>query len=385
MANINRELIIVIINFVTTLLLTLGLNNLQCNDIARKPFKCKGIYSYTKKNRKSYIYFGSAIFFYTISLNSREIAGNHIGGNDAIIMYNTFLRAKRYDFFDFWPDMSYRELGYSFITWIWSTHDYDYRIFLALQYVLSIVLLIIYLKHIKYKVKDLNAFLFLGLIVCYLVYEINLQRNCMAVFIALNIYNLLIEKKYKEACILIVLGAQIHLSIIVLMPLIVVMYVYNKKKISKRMILLAEVVCMTIMVVVIPVLLQIIPLFSQYQVYFINSYNGIRQPIVIILGTIILEKTNSVKKDNEGLVIVLYYAIIVFAFSLYISMAYRILFYFMPILFILFGAKRYRGIELFQLGNCIYMIYSKILLIYGYFMFYASYYKTGGVYNFFFR
>lgn len=393
MTNFSGELIIVTLNFIVTLLLSHGLNNLQYDvikdkledwNIINNPIKKNKIYV-RNGNIKSNIYFFLATCVYVVSLSFREIAENHIGGNDAITMYKTFLRAKEYDFFTFWPGVSYREFGYSLITWIWSNSTYDYRLLLALQYALSIILFIKYLKNIKYKVKNIDSFLFLGLGVCYLLYEINLQRNCIAIFIVLNIYNLLLEKKYKSACLLTILGTQIHLSAIVLLPLIIIMYMYKEKMVSSKVLLIVEISCMVVTTLIIPILLYTVPFLKQYSSYYISGFNGIKQPIIIIIGAIILSKTNSVKKENQGLIIVLYYSIIVFAFSFYISMAYRMIFYFMPVAFILFGQMTYKGMELFQLKKCIYMAYSKMLIIYGYLMFYTNYYKTGGVYNFFFR
>lgn len=367
--------IIAVANLILSISLSKGLN-------------CKRIDFQKNAGIKKRICFLISTVLYVVFMTIRKIDIDRIGGNDSITMYRVYERVNGYLFFDIWPNLSYRELGYSWLTWWGSNNNIHYKIILMGMYIFSIYMLIIFLDNIDYTVKNPISFLALGLLVAYLLYEINLQRNCMAIFVALNVYWLWLKEKYWKGIALLLLGMQIHLSMIILVPLVFLIYCWKRKNFSLNMIFSMMLIIDGILLGAIPLAIKVIPFLQQYKKYFIKGFNGIKQPLIllVVLVFFLLPQVYRRLDDiNKGLIVILGYSMVVLPFAIYISMAYRLLFYFMPVAFILVGkAMAMQKMKIWYLYDFLQVCLSLIVVGYGYCMFYANFYLTGGVYNYVF-
>lgn len=172
-------------------------------------------------NFVSLILFCSVVVLLIFLSSFREIGdyGTHIGGYDAFGYKAFFLGKLTYTHF---------EPGYVLLNKIVRLFTGNYAIFLMLVSFFMICCMIKFLK----EIDNYNFFL-VFLLLCTYFSSFNTLRTIMAIFICLLVITKLSKNNYFAAIILALLATSLHVSSIIIFPVILLNYLFkSSKKIS---------------------------------------------------------------------------------------------------------------------------------------------------------
>ncbi|MCI9357583.1 MAG: hypothetical protein HFH59_08595 [Lachnospiraceae bacterium] len=289
-------------------------------------------------------------------------------GLDAYAYYTIFERAKL-SFKNFLL-VSNVELGYSFVAWIIKNIFNSYTIFLIFVHLFVYCAYIFFIDNIplgKNRIL-LSAVLCLDLFSVYY-----LQRNIIAVGIALIMYVQLFrnKKKLKTIILMLTLAITFHYSAVILIPICCIEFLTDQKnKLSKHKIIIIEAMAIIFTIIGSSFLNSFMSGSSKYYVYQNIGSFAVATNIVAIFVAILYLKNFRLLNDSFPVTrvmgIILLSIFLIIPLQIQYSIMYRMILFFLPIMsvMIMYIVEIYRGtrwqyaFQLFMLTYYIYRIVS---------------------------
>lgn len=235
-------------------------------------------------------------------------------------------------------DISIFEPIYTIIIWLFRQVTSDFRIVLIFVYS-SIFLLHIYL--LKYISWNKYKFGCIAIIFISMFSSLYLMRNYISVSICYVSVIMCYKKKYTKACIFASLAITFHNAALILFPMIVFNYLFDKKdKIRKTSLLFFITLCIIGTVALSTVFENFMAHSDKYFVYSQRDSHiawGVYTclAIVLIFSFIDLSKLTEISDFNKTLIISTCANTIVIPLQAQFSIMYRMNLYFIPFHFIL--------------------------------------------------
>lgn len=230
------------------------------------------------------------------------------------------------------------EPGYAIIIWFARTLSDNYSFALIIIYSIMFLFLKNLIKEISWsKYTPISIFLLLTLWLS----SFNTLRVILAIFIATSVFILLSKRKYKSALLLTIIVISIHVSSIILIPIIFIVFTIEKKSklnLSKLIsLLLIFILFFLLSINIIESLLK----GTRYEAYFYNEEimlawgTYLISFITFIFSLIKYKELIQLNKFNKVLVIILPISLTLIIIQIYFPIAYRMVLFFLPILYLL--------------------------------------------------
>ena len=268
------------------------------------------------------------------------------GANDAYAYYLNFTRAGcslKY----FMTEVTTFEPGYSLIVWIVRQVTSEYRFMLWIWHTLSFILIVGFYKKVYLKTNYLFS-VFVGLMS--LMSQFNTLRMSISVSIALYSLISMYEKRWIKALIIILCAVSMHITALIMLPVLMVVFVtYNRNNYKKSLVVILIALGIILAVGMLG-LINRIALGTAKSVYVGQSSIAWGTDLAIIVFSILcFAKFRQLKQlagINEIFMVALPVGIICIPFQWNMSMMYRMLLYFLPVIFALIPSvvKCYNGV-----------------------------------------
>lgn len=276
----------------------------------------------------------SYIIFITFSVFRKIDVG--LGGMDAI-GYKTIFNNAGGNLVDSLNRQFY-EPGYAVLIWISRTISEDYRVALFIIYSIMFILMASYIKYINFnKYSFLSIFLLLTLWLS----SFNITRVILALFLGTLVYTLLFRRKIKSALLIATLATTIHTAAVILFPIIVlVALIENRVKFKPKKLVFLIFLLTSFFLLAINIIDRII-IGTRYDVYLERAQGSMATGTYVIVAIsfiISLFKFNNLNKFssyNKTLIIILPVCLTLIPLQASISIVYRMVIFFLPILYIL--------------------------------------------------
>lgn len=255
------------------------------------------------------------------------------GGNDAIIYKERFehaniplLQSLR---------LQQNEWGYGLLIWLLRAITSDYRIVLFAVFSFSFFAMLYFIRHIKWTTYTVLSY---SLILILLITGMCLIRNILSVSIGMIVYGLIYEKKYWKAIILATIGVSIHVTSIILYPIIIMCVLLDNKKFSVGKLSLYLLLDATFLFLLMGVASTLVK-GSKYAAY--DATQGVAAATYLVFVLVLIlsfaRYKNLVEKNpfNRTLLIILATGLLCLVMQLQYSIAYRMLLFYIPITFAL--------------------------------------------------
>lgn len=205
------------------------------SDLDTDTFSCGKLAVKSRKRKSTYPIVALVLFVLTAC--TREIAPNNIGGTDAYVYEQIYSFANR-SFWEYWPSLSFTEVGASLFNWILFQVGVDYRIVLCIKNIILFEALVYLYRNIHWERNFCGKVSFF-LLVSQLFMGFNIERNIIAIYIVLNSIKQLINGKYRRCFALIILAGLIHITVFILIipTLFIFLIKYVKQKRDMMLIL----------------------------------------------------------------------------------------------------------------------------------------------------
>lgn len=293
-------------------------------------------YSYNvkkKDDRKRYIYSfffliaGYVIYIMFTVFRTIKIG---VGGVDSIAYKTIFLSAYNRRYLDFLLSTK-EEFGFKTIIWIIRLFTDDYRYVLLLFHTIAYIGMCYFIKNINNDRETLLVYIFTFLNCSYLLYMINILRSGLVVILCADVIILLLKKDYIKAIFLLFFCITIHISAVILIPVVVWLLI---KKYCKHADINRFIVLVIIMEEIALILLKRIIGSSAYYIYTNSEGISLRTYIIALLIILIIswqkkENTN-IESEND----ILKFIFICIPIQMQYSIAYRMTIIFSPLLYL---------------------------------------------------
>ncbi|WP_170169110.1 EpsG family protein [Mesobacillus subterraneus] len=227
------------------------------------------------------------------------------------------------------------EFGYATMIWLVRNFTDDYKVVLFLIYTALFLMLV---KYAKYMTRNISTLFSLFLLLALIINSFNTTRVIIAVFIGLMVYILIYKEKYVKAVILSLFALSIHISSVILLPMIAISMMLRKKMSFTRLII--WVLLTTILAFISINVVETIIGNGKYYVY-INYKEGIALQTYLIIFIVFLlsvykyRELIEINSFNKTLITILPLAFVIIPLQLKYSILYRMLLYFLPIVYTL--------------------------------------------------
>lgn len=262
-----------------------------------------------------------------IYLNAFRTIDIGIGGTDAY-GYKMFYEGKLLN--------EHFEIGYKLLVLFFRKITSNYSIFL---FFLSLIMIICLMKFLKTNCNK-KSFYLIFMLICMYFESFNVLRSILASFLSLLVLIKLNEKNYKKSILIALVCISIHVSSVILLPLIFINYLFeNENKIKKvKFIVLILLMCIASFLCCI-IMQKILANSSSYSDYLgkgqlvINVY--LFFAFIFILSIKNYDKLINFNEFNKVLIISLPISFLIFPMQLIISVLYRMIYFFLPIAYTL--------------------------------------------------
>lgn len=276
----------------------------------------------------------SYIIFVSFSIFRKIDVG--FGGTDAYEYKLKFLNANG-NFLNSIAKQAY-EPGYAFIIWFSRIISDDYRVALFLIYSIMFFLIVKFIKDISWsKYIPISIFLILTL----WLNSFNTTRAILALFIGTFVYSLLIRKKYKMAMVTGLIATSIHTASLVLFLIIAVVIIIEKKRLFSRFKLFITISGISFIFLFSIKAFEVFIKMMGYGVYldWRDGEMAFGTVIIAILSFIIgltnFSRLYNINEYNKIWLVMLPVCIPIFILQLNFAILYRMLLFFLPIMYIL--------------------------------------------------
>ena len=255
-----------------------------------------------------------------------------IGGIDAYVYKLYFLGAKT-SWIEAIEYQNY-EVGYATIIWLFRLLTDDYRFVLFFLYTFMFIVLVVFVRYITF---NMYTFLSIFLLLALIINSFNTLRVIIAVFIGMVVYIQLFKSKYLNSILLSIVAISIHISALILFPIISVHFIINKRKNISFKKLIFYVCSLSIITVVLMWLAKPIIMNSNYHIY--NNEGGIALQtyimilILFLLSVLKYKQMVNINKFNKTLITILPIGLIILPLQMEYSILYRMVLYFLPIIY----------------------------------------------------
>lgn len=164
-----------------------------------------------------------------IEVNVTSSGINSIGGIDANTYRNYFYHANCS--LNYFLKNYHGEIGFNFFLWLIYNIFGDFKVFL---FVFHSIVFVLYINFINLELKNNQKYLYLLLLSTFIFTSFNTMRNDLAILIWLNIFHLLKKKNYFVSLLLSCITLLFHSSMIIVIPVIILCYLYDMSKIATR-------------------------------------------------------------------------------------------------------------------------------------------------------
>jgi len=285
------------------------------------------------------------------------------GGNDALVYKTRFEQAN----IPLLASLKAQgwEWGYGFLIWLIRSVFSDYKAVLFLTFSFTFFSIIYFIKYIKWNIYTVLTY---SMILMLVLTQTCLMRNMLSVSIGMFVYVMVYEKKYKKAFIFSTIAVSIHISALILFPIIVMCILLDNNKFSLKKLSFYITLDVVLLFILMSVASSLVS-GSKYSVY--SSTEGIAlgtySMFLIVLFFGFLRYKNLVARNqfNRTLLITLATGILCIVLQLRYSIAYRMLLFYQPIMFALvsqlleeyqiFNFRKNGGLFLIYLGFFTYL------------------------------
>lgn len=146
------------------------------------------------------------------------------GGKDALVYKNAFEHANL-------PlleslKLQRMEWGYGFLIWLIRSAFSDYEVVLFVSFSFSFFAMLYFIKRIRWNIYTVLSY---SIILILILTQTCLMRNILSASIGMITYVLLFEKKYKKAFVVATIAVSIHISSLILFPIIIMCILLDNK------------------------------------------------------------------------------------------------------------------------------------------------------------
>ena len=286
------------------------------------------------------------------------------GGNDALVYKTRFEQANIPLLASL--KMQGMEWGYGFLIWLIRSVSSDYKAVLFVTFSFTFFSILYFIKHIKWNAYTVLTY---PMILMLVLTQTCLMRNMLSVSIGMLVYVMVYEKKYRKASIFATIAVSIHISSLILFPIIVMCILLDNEKFSIKKLSLFIILDVVLLFILMNVSSSLVN-GSKYSVY--NSTEGIALGtysmflIVLFLGFFRYKNLVARNQFNRTLLITLATGILCIVMQLHYSIAYRMLLFYQPIMFALvsqlmeeyqiFSFRKNGGLFLVYIGLFAYLV-----------------------------
>jgi len=291
-------------------------------------------YKYYNCSKKLNLFFAYIIY---ILFSVLRVIQYGYGGTDANAYKLHFMSADK-NLFKFLNE-NFFEYGFGTIVWITRLFSSNYKVMLLIWHSISFLLIVCFLK----KFKKHNISFFSLLIVTFeLFLQFNTLRQSISIALCLFMLALIYENKYIRATLVFIIACSIHLSSIILLPLLVLNWLRKRVKLEQQTIVIAGFSAFFIISSIFAkeILLKYIRQSEKYYVYVTTESNSLPIATLLIFITVFilsLIKYRCLIKNEINAVLIwslptFFIAIIMQSF---IPIFYRTVLFFTPIFIML--------------------------------------------------
>jgi hypothetical protein len=254
-------------------------------------------------------------------------------GNDAIIYKTRFEQANIPLFQSL--KLQNNEWGYGFLIWLIRAVFSDYKVVLFTIFSFTFCAMIYFIRQIKWTTYTVLSY---SMILVLVVTGMCLIRNIFSVSLGMITYGLLYEKKYKKAFIVATIAVSIHISSLILYPIIIICIILDNEKFSIKKLSFYIILSAIFLFILMGVASSLIN-GSKYSAY--NATEGVAIAtymmffIVLFLSFLRYENLVARNQFNRTLLIILATGSLCLVMQLRYSIAYRMLLFYIPITFAL--------------------------------------------------
>lgn len=255
------------------------------------------------------------------------------GGNDALIYKERFEQAN----IPLLESLKFQrmEWGYGLFIWLIRAAFSDYKVVLFATFSFTFFSILYFIKHIIWNAYTVLSY---SMILILVLTQTCLMRNMLSVSIAMLIYVLLYEKKYRKAFIFATIAVSIHISSLILFPIIIMCILLDNKMFTIKKLSFYIVLDAIFLFILMAVASNFVS-GTKYSVYTatqgvaIGTYSMFF--IVLFLSFFRYKNLVARNKFNRTLLITLATGTLVVVIQLRYSIAYRMLLFYQPIMFAL--------------------------------------------------
>ena len=255
------------------------------------------------------------------------------GSNDAYAYYLNFMNANC-SIKTFFSDITTFEPGYSFIIWVIRHLTSEYKWALWFWHTLTFVLIVNFYK--RAYLKNNNFFVvFLALVL--LISQFNTLRMSISVSIAMHSLIAMSKKNWIKAVLIILCAISIHVSAVIMIPVFLVVFITSNRKRYKRSLVITLIILGTILTIASFGIINNLTLGTDKAVYVgESSVAWGTDAAIIVFGILCFKKFNQLKQlseINETIIIALPVAFICIPLQMNMSIMYRMLLFFIPMIY----------------------------------------------------
>lgn len=329
------------------------------------PYLKKG-YSVENKLRKLIVSHQTVLVFlayvaYIVFAVSKSVMPGK-GAYDAYGYYLNFTRADctlKY----FMTEVTTFEPGYSFAVWIVRQVTSDYRFMLWIWHTLTFILTVGFYKKVYLK-NNYMLVIFVGLTL--LISQFNTLRMSISIAIALYSLFAMYKNNWIKAVIIILCAASIHISALIMVPVFIVVFIVSNINNYKKSLVFTLIGLGIILTIAMFGIINRFALGTAKSVYVGQSSIAWGMDLAIIafvvLGFAKMKQLKQLSRFNEILILALPVGLICIPLQLNISVMYRMLLFFGPIILALIPSI----IRCYKESSTKMVYYMVSLLSYGY-------------------
>ena len=258
-----------------------------------------------------------------------------IGANDAYAYYLNFTMADC-SLFNFMTNVTTFEPGFSFIVWIVRQLTTDYRFMILVWHTLTFILIIKFYKLIYLK-NHTFLIIFVGLTL--LITQFNTLRMSISILVALFSLIAMYEKRWIKSLIIIICAISVHITAVIMLPVFMVIFITYNRKNSKKSVIAILIIFGIVFTISMFGLINKFAINTEKNIYV--GYSSVAwgtDAAIIVFLILSYVKFNQIRKMagiNEIFMMALPVELICIPLQLNMAMMYRMILYFIPIIYFL--------------------------------------------------
>lgn len=306
----------------------------------------------------AYLYF---ILFYVFI----KIGPEGIGGNDSFVYLTRFQEADGPLLESLFKQDN--EPGYGLLIWLIRNFTGNYRVVLLFNYTVIFLCQLYFFRHFYWDKYSFMSYVLLSLVT---LTGICILRIVLCIHIALIIFIKIKETKYLQALLLTAIAVSIHLSAVILFPVIVICKLFRNNIYHKKWFWLFYPGAMLLLALVLKIS-EVIIRNTKYSIYIGDGGPAIASYLIYLLLIICLMfRISGMAERNRDVMMwltVLSTAFFVCLIQFKYGIAYRMLLFYEPVVMLLitFLMREYSAFRYVNRDNLGFLIHIGLTLILG--------------------